>query len=81
MLKGFIFTGKAMRFCESLCLSQIWHNNGNKEVLERVAIDKDLLDDGALSIDVLKLLWSDVLTLREFEDILCSINDLYSTIR
>jgi hypothetical protein len=50
-------------------------------MLKRVSINKDLLNYWALRIDVFKLFWSDVLSLRELEDILCTINNLNSSIR
>jgi hypothetical protein len=52
------------------------HHDGHEEVLERVSIDERLGDVGRLSDLVLYLLWDDVLSLRELEDVLLSIDDL-----
>ena len=60
--------------CESLELHGVWHNYSNKEMLERVTIDKELCYLGDLSVDVLEFLWGDVLSLRKFEDIFYAVN-------
>ena len=43
-------------------------------MFERVTIDKDLCYLGYLPVDVLELLWGDVLSLGKFEDIFCAVN-------
>lgn len=43
--------------------------------LERVAVDKDLSDEVVLGEDGLDLLWSDVFTLGQFEDVLDTVDD------
>jgi len=49
--------------------------------LKRITIDENLSYQRALYIDVLKFFRSDVLTLAKLEDVLCSINDLYGSVR
>jgi hypothetical protein len=66
--------GNSSLICESLELQGVWNNYSNKEMLERVTIDKDLCYLWDLPVDVLELLWSDVLSLRKFKDIFCAIN-------
>ncbi len=70
-----------MRIRKNFDLIHVWNYHSNNVVLKRVTIDKDLLNNRALSVDILKFLWSDIFTLRKFEDILSSINDFNRSIR
>ena len=56
-----------------------WLNNqdANNVVLERVSIDKVLGNVRGFNEDIFKLLWRHVFSLREFEDVLGSVNDFY----
>ena len=51
-------------------------HNADAAVLKRVSIDKALGDHRGQAHDILDLLWSDILTLRQLEDILGPVNDL-----
>jgi hypothetical protein len=70
-----------MRIRKNFDLVHVQNYYSNNVVLKRVTIDKDLLNNRALSVDILKFLWSDIFTLRKFEDILGSINDFNRSIR
>ncbi len=70
-----------MRIRKNFDLVHVRNYYSNNVVLKRVTIDKDLLNNRALSVDILKFLWSDIFTLRKFEDILSSINDFNRSIR
>ena len=61
---------------KSLQVNWIGYNYSNKAAFEGVTVDEDLGDLGYLRINVLELLWGDVLSLRELEDVLRSICDL-----
>jgi hypothetical protein len=50
-------------------------------VLEGITIDENLLNNRALGVNILKFFWSNIFTLRKFEDVLCSIYDFNGTIR
>jgi hypothetical protein len=54
----------------------IWESYGYDMIPQGVSMDEDLRNIGALLVDSLKLLRHNVLTLREFEDVLDAINDL-----
>jgi hypothetical protein len=58
----------------------VWHHDGDKEVLKGVPIYEDLRDLGYLRVNILELLWGDVLTLRKLEDVLRPIYDLDGTV-
>ena len=45
-------------------------------VLQRISIDPDLRDEIALNVNVFKFLGCDIFSLAQFEDVLCSIDDL-----
>jgi hypothetical protein len=77
----FLPTRKSGALRKVLSLVHVWNNYGDKEVLERVSIDEDLLDYGTLGVDVLQLLWRNVLSLGKLEDVLSSVYDLEATVR
>jgi hypothetical protein len=61
-------------------LGHLRDDNSHEPTLEGVSIDKDLSSERRCNVHVLQLLGSDVLTLRELEDVLCSVDDLNRTI-
>jgi hypothetical protein len=50
-------------------------------VLERVAVNETLLDEGREHKDVLEFFWRNVLALRQLEDILGAVDDLDRAVR
>ena len=60
---------------KSLQVNRVRYNYCNKAAFEGVTVDEDLGDLGDLRVNVLELLWGDVLSLRELEDVLCSVCD------
>jgi hypothetical protein len=60
-------------FSQLLC---IWNDNCNNAVLERVTIDKALLNIRGEDENIFQLLGSDILTLGKLEDIFRTINNL-----
>lgn len=70
----------AFLFGESLKVNRVRYNYSYKATFEGVTVDEDLGDLGDLRVNVLKLLWGDVLTLRKLEDVLRSICYLDGTV-
>jgi len=70
----------AVRSCPLLSVNFIDNDNSDTTVLERVAINHNLRNIVGQDIFVLELLGSNVLTLRELEDILYAIDDLKTTV-
>jgi hypothetical protein len=50
-------------------------DNADHIVLERITVDERLGDRGTEDKDVFNLLWSDVFSLRKFEDVLRPVDD------
>ena len=48
--------------------------------MKGVSVDEDLRDQGSLHVDVLQLLWCNVLSLGELEDVLGAVDDLYVSV-
>ena len=65
-------------FLVEASLNNLWveEDDGNDVALEGSTVNPQLQDAVGARVDVLQLLWSDVLTLTEFEDALCSVDDL-----
>lgn len=66
--------------CPLLGVDFINYDNCDTTVLERVTVDHNLRDIVGQNILVLKLFGSNVLTLRELEDVLDAVNDLKTTV-
>ena len=58
-----------------------WDHNADATVLKRVTVDEALGDHRGQAHDILDLLGSDILTLRQLEDILRPVNDFERAIR
>ena len=63
-----------------LQVNGVRYNYSNKETFEGVTVDEDLGDLRDLRVNVFELLWGNVLSLRELEDVLRSICDLDGTV-
>ena len=61
---------------EETQVMHVWDHDGDKKVLEGVPVYEYLRDLRDLRVNVLKLLWGDVLSLRKLEDVLRPIYDL-----
>ncbi len=59
----------------------LWNNNANNIVAKGVSVDECRSDGLRKSHDTFNFLGGDVLSLRKFEDVLASINDLDRAIR
>jgi len=60
----------------SLEVVRVDHNESNNKVVKRVTVNPDLSSPWRLNVHVLKLLGGNVLSLRKFEDVLDSVNDV-----
>ena len=56
-------------------------HNADATVFEGVAVDEALCDHRRQAHDILDLFWSDILTLRQLEDIFRPVNDFERSIR
>ena len=72
--------GDASLFSKSLQVNRVGYNYSDKAALEGVTVDEDLSDLRDLRVNVLELLWGDVLSLRELENVLRAICDLDGTV-
>jgi hypothetical protein len=58
-----------------LCSSLIWDDDAYHICFKGIAVDESLGDDRDLVVEVLDLLWGDILSLGEFENVLLSVDD------
>ena len=56
-------------------------HNADAAVLERVAVDEALRAHRRQAHDILDLFWSDILTLRQLEDVFRPVNDFDRAVR
>ena len=72
--------GNTVFSCVVLDVLYIGNDHSYRARLEAFSVDKDLRNVLAFYVDVLNLLWSNIFTLRQLEDVLLAINDLQRSI-
>jgi hypothetical protein len=65
-------------FCIIVSSNYLWVRVDERDYVafSRVAMDPNLVDQQRDGVDVFELFWGDILTLTQFKDVLCSVNDL-----
>lgn len=72
-LEGFkVFSLSSSPFLDA---TKIRYNNSNKIWLKTITVDKDLSNKSTLNVNILEFLWSNIFTLSQLKDVLCSINN------